>query len=119
MPDDNAILNSLQQRFTADVFQQQHTVDEIPTLWLPQDKLIPVIQYLKSADQPFNLLYDICGVDERDRTGKQKLPAKDFTIVYHLFSFERNAFIRLKVALEGEYPSMPSITSLFKNANWY
>jgi NADH-quinone oxidoreductase subunit C/D len=119
MTDDNAILESLQQQFTADVFQQQHTVDEIPTLWLPQDKLIPVIKYLKSAEQPFNLLYDICGIDERDRTGKERIPAKDFTIVYHLFSFERNAFIRLKVALEGEYPSIPSITSLFKNANWY
>ncbi len=119
MTDDNAIVNSLQQRFTADVFQKQLTVDEIPTLWLPQDKLIPVIQYLKSAEQPYNSLYDICGVDERDRTGKEKIPAKDFTVVYHLFSFERNAFIRLKVALEGEYPSMPSITSLFKNANWY
>ncbi|MEJ7679722.1 MAG: NADH-quinone oxidoreductase subunit C [Segetibacter sp.] len=35
------------------------------------------------------------------------------------FSFERNTFIRLKVALEGEFPSMLSITSPFKNANWY
>jgi NADH-quinone oxidoreductase subunit C/D len=119
MTDDNAILESLQQRIGADVFQKQHTVDGIPTLWLPKDKLISEIQYLKSADQPYSLLYDICGVDERDRTGKEKIPAKDFTVVYHLFSFERNAFIRLKVALEGEYPSMPSITSLFKNANWY
>src|SRR6478609_4764529 len=116
MTEDNAIVESLQQHFTADIFQQQHTVDEIPTLWLPQDKLIPVIKYLKSADQPFNLLYDICGVDERDRTGKEKIPAKDFTVVYHLFSLERNAFIRLKVALEGEYPSIISITALFKNA---
>src|SRR4051812_9357732 len=119
MPDDNAILKLLQQRFGVEVFQQQHTIDEILTLWLPQDKLISVIQYLKTAEQPYQLLYDICGIDERDRNGKEKIPAKDFTIVYHLLSFERNAFIRLKVALEGEYPSMPSITSLFKNANWY
>jgi len=119
MPDDDVILK-LQQRFGADAFQQQQTVDAIPTVWLPQDKLIPVIQWLKSsAEQPYKLLYDICGIDERDRAGKEKLPVKDFTVVYYLFSFNRNAFIRLKVALEGEYPSMPSITSLFKNANWY
>src|SRR4051812_11672189 len=116
MPDVNAILKSLQQRFGADAFQPQHTIDEILTLWLPQGKLIPVIQYLKTTEQPYNLLYDICGIDERDRTGKLSIPAKDFSIVYHLLSFERNAFIRLKVALEGEYPSMPSITSIFKNA---
>ena len=120
MPGDDVILKSLQQRFGSDAFQQQQIVDAILTLWLPQDKLIPLIQYLKSSvEQPYNLLYDLCGIDERDRTGKEHLPAKDFTIVYHLFSFERNSFIRLKVALEGECPSLPSITSLFKNANWY
>jgi len=120
MPDDDVILKSLQQHFGADAFQQQNTVDEILSLWLPKDKLVPVIQYLKSgAAQPYKLLYDICGIDERDRNGKERIPAKDFTVVYHLFSFERNNFMRLKVALEGEYPSLPSITSLFKNANWY
>ena len=117
MPDDDVILKSLQQRFGVDAFQQQQTVDSILTLWLPQDKVIPVIQHLKSSvEQSYTLLYDLFGIDERDRFGKEKVPAKDFTVVYCLFSFERNAFIRLKVALEGEYPSMPSITSLFKNA---
>ena len=120
MPDDDVILKQLQQRFGADAFQQQQTVDEVLSVWLPKDKVISVIQYLKSAvEQPYNLLYDLCGIDERDRAKKQNIPAKDFTIVYHLLSFERNRFIRLKVALEGEYPSMQSITSLFKNANWY
>jgi NADH-quinone oxidoreductase subunit C/D len=119
MPDDDVILK-LQQRFGADAFQQQQTVDAIPTVWLPKDKLIPVIQWLKSSvEQPYRLLYDICGVDERDRAKKEIIPAKDFTIVYHFLSFERNSFIRLKVGLEGEYPSVPSITCLFKNANWY
>ena len=120
MPDDDVILKLLQQRFGADVFQLQLTVDEILSLWVLKDKLIPVIQYLKSSvEQPYKLLYDLSGIDERDRVKKDHIPAKDFTIVYHLLSFERNRFIRLKVALEGDYPSMPSITSLFKNANWY
>ena len=47
------------------------------------------------------------------------MPAVDFTVVYHLFSFDRNDFIRLKVPLLGEFPTLPSITSIFKNANWY
>jgi NADH-quinone oxidoreductase subunit C/D len=116
----NDILQHLEQHFGVDAFRLQQTVDEILTLWLPKDRLITVIKYLKlSIKSPFNLLYDLSGTDERDRAKKEKLPAKDFTIVYHLFSFGRNNFIRLKVALEGESPSMPSITSLFKNANWY
>ena len=120
MPGVNAILQHLQQSFGADVFTVQNTIDEIDTFWLPKDKLVPVIKYLKlSIDQPYNFLYDLCGVDERDRAKKERIPAKDFTIVYHLFSFNRNSFIRLKVALEGEKPSLASITSIFKNANWY
>jgi len=120
MSDAFAILDLLQRNFGADTFAQQHTVDDIITLWLPKEKIISVTTYLKtSIPQSFNFLYDLCGMDERDRSGKEKLPVKDFTVIYHLFSFERNDFIRLKVALEGEYPSLPSITGLFKNANWY
>lgn len=119
MQDANHIFQHLQSSFGADIFHRQQTVDEIPTLWVPKDKIIPVIQHLKSAiPQPFTLLYDLCGVDERDKTKKNGIPT-DFTVVYHLFSFEQNSFIRLKVPLQGEYPSLPSITSLFKNANWY
>ncbi len=116
----NAILQHLQERFGADVFQQQQTVDEIPTLWVPKENIVPVIQELKSSPQhSFLFLYDLSGIDERNKTKKTGTPASDFTIVYHLFSYAKNVFIRLKVPLQGEYPSLPTITPLFKNANWY
>ncbi|NOU47561.1 MAG: NADH-quinone oxidoreductase subunit C/D, partial [Bacteroidales bacterium] len=53
------------------------------------------------------------------RKYREGQPDSDFTLVYHLFSFERIQYLRIKVALKGEYPSMPSITLLWKNANWY
>jgi NADH-quinone oxidoreductase subunit C/D len=119
MPDDDIILQQMQQRFGAGTFQSQPVADDIMTLWLPRNMLIPVAEYLKGLARPFSFLYDICGIDERDRRNRAALPVKDFTLVYHLFSFERNSFVRLKVALEGEFPTMPSMTKLFKNANWY
>jgi NADH-quinone oxidoreductase subunit C/D len=120
MPDDHAILKDLQQRFGDNDIHRQVTIDEILTLWVPKEKIQSITRYLKtSIEQPFNFLYDLCGIDERDKAKKNGLPSKEFTIVYHLFSYSRNSFIRLKVALDGESPSMPSITSLFKNANWY
>ena len=119
MQDDTNILQQLQQHFGTDGFHQQHTVDEMLTLWVSKENIVPVIQWLKlSIPQPYKFLYDLLAIDERDKA-KKEMPAADFTIVYHLFSFEQNNFIRLKVALEGEYPSLPSITSIFKNANWY
>src|SRR5688500_17292425 len=120
MPDDNAIKDELTQRFGADAFQAQTSVDDILTLWLEAGNIVAVVKFLKTEiDKPYNLLYDVSAIDERDRMKKQQLPLKDFTVVYHLFSFDRNAFIRLKVPLEGPTPSLSSITSLFKNANWY
>ena len=119
MPDDNAIKDELTQRFGAGALQAQATVDDILTLWLAADNIIPIVKFLKSGiNKPYHLLYDLSAIDERDRIKKQGLPLKDFTIVYHLFSFERNAFLRLKVPLEGTNPSLSSITSLFSNANW-
>lgn len=119
MPDDGMIWQEIQQQYGIDGFQRQQTVDAIETVWIAKEQLVPLLTFLKSAAKPFNLLYDLCGIDERDRRDKQTLPVRDFTLVYHLFSFERNGFVRLKLALSGEYPSVPSITPLFKNANWY
>jgi NADH-quinone oxidoreductase subunit C/D len=111
------IPSHLIQRFGDNAFQQQVTADGILTLWTSKDIIVSVIESLKSNSFPF--LYDLCGIDERDRAGKEQLPPADFSIVYHLFSFKQNNFIRLKVALTGEYPAIPSISAVFKNANWY
>lgn len=120
MPDDHVILNVLQQKFGPDACLPQQTADGIISLWLHKDNLVPILSYLKSSvDKPYKLLYDICGIDERDKARDKHAEAKDFTVVYHLFSFGLNEFIRLKVALSGEYPSLPSVAALYKNANWY
>src|SRR4030095_1643610 len=87
MPALNSILQDLQLRFGEDTFHVQN--NEILTLWMPKEKLRAVINYLKSSiEQPYKFLYDLCGVDERDRAKKGNIPALDFTIVYHLFSFD-------------------------------
>ena len=119
MPEPDNIVDQLELRFGAEAFLHQETVDGLPTLWLSKSVLVPVVQHLKAIPKPYTFLYDLCGVDERDRAKKDDLPAKDFTIVYHLFSYDRNHFVRIKVALEGESPSLPSLTPVFKNANWY
>ena len=37
-----------------------------------------------------------------ERVHRQDQPASDFTVVYHLLSYERNADVRIKVALAGD-----------------
>lgn len=62
----------------------------------------------------FKVLVDICGVDQMD-----SLPEGErFEVVYHLLSMRHNQRIRIKVMVK-ENGSVPSVTDLFKSANWY
>jgi NADH-quinone oxidoreductase subunit C/D len=107
-------------KFGSSGLMPQETVDGIITLWVNKSELFNILKFLKNdIDHPFQLLYDLCAIDERSQPNKKNLPVTDFTIVYHLLSFPRNAFLRLKVALVGEYPNVPSICTLWENANWY
>jgi NADH-quinone oxidoreductase subunit C/D len=120
MDNHSDLAEDLISRFGSSVFTQQPTVDELVTLWVEKEQLTAVLAYLKhDIQQPFEFLYDLCAIDERSQVKKKGMPETDFTIVYHLLSFKRNTFIRLKVALHGEFPTMASICSLWKNANWY
>ena len=72
MQDVGDILQLLRQRFPDEVFQQQHTVDEILTLWVSKNTIVSVIRYLKSNNHnSYPLLYDLCGIDERDRAKRK------------------------------------------------
>ena len=98
----------------------QPTIDGIPTIWVPVDQLATAASHLRHhTAQPFSTLFDLTAIDERERVHREDQPAADFTLVYHLFSYERNQHLRLKVPLLGDYPSAPTITGLWTAANWY
>ena len=108
------------RRFNPKWFTSQETRDAIPTLWIASERSIEVLRYLKEEiGRPYRMLYDLSAVDERLRQHRAGQPACDFTLVYHLASFSRNEELRLKVPLNGLFPSAPSITDLWPNANWY
>jgi NADH-quinone oxidoreductase subunit C/D len=110
----------LRQRFADLRFIEQSTKDEIPTVWVPSDGIQRVLAYLKSEiDHPYRLLYDLTAIDERTRRHRDGQPDSDFTVVYHLLSYTRNQDLRLKVALRGDHPTLPSVTRLFPLADWY
>jgi NADH-quinone oxidoreductase subunit C/D len=98
----------------------QITRDGIPTYWIPRDELQPTLRFLRSElPQPYRALYDLTAIDERSRKHREGQPPSDFTVVYHLLSYERNDFLRLKVALNQDDLSLPSSSSIYPNANWY
>ena len=120
MKDNDGIVQELQGAFGEAIVAQQPTRDGMPTLWILAARVRDVLRYLKTeVAQPYRLLYDLTAIDERVRQNRQGQPASDFTVVYHLLSFERNGDLRLKIALQGEYPTMHTITDIWPAANWY
>ncbi|MCC6188414.1 MAG: NADH-quinone oxidoreductase subunit C/D [Anaerolineales bacterium] len=118
--DQAGVLDELRGRFGDDAGTVQPTGDGIPTLWVSPDSLQQVMRYLKTEiERPYRMLFDLTAIDERLRANRQGQPDSDFTVVYHLLSFERNADLRLKVGLKGDYPSLPTMTDLWPAANWY
>ena len=114
------LAHELRFQFGDAILAEQPTLDGITTIWVVRDKVSRVLSHLKhDISQPFAMLYDLTGIDERVRSRRNYQPPSDFTVMYHLISFQRNQDIRRKVPLVEADPKLPSITALWPNANWY
>ncbi|MCA4129709.1 NADH-quinone oxidoreductase subunit C, partial [Pseudomonas aeruginosa] len=96
--DDQDIVVELNSRFGAETFTVQPTRTGMPVLWVPRERLIEVLTFLRQVPKPYVMLYDLHGVDERLRTHRRGLPSADFSVFYHLMSLERNSDVMIKVA---------------------
>ncbi len=117
-----AIVSELINKFDASNFAVQYTIDGMPTLWVARSQIKAVLSHLKSNGFP--MLMDLTAIDERARVHKQGMPDSDFTVVYHLISFDKGldtrlCDIRLKVALADADLNIPTVSTIFPNANWY
>lgn len=117
--DDQDIVVELNARFGAETFTLQPSLTGMPVLWVPREKLIEVLGFLRQVSKPYVMLYDLSATDERLRTQRQGLPAADFSVFYHLMSLERNSDVMIKVALREGDLNLPTAVSVWPNANWY
>jgi NADH-quinone oxidoreductase subunit C/D len=110
----------LGQTFGVQTLTPQPVCDGMPTFWVDRDRAAGVLRFLKSdIAQPYAMLYDLTAIDERVRRHRPGQPHSDFTVVYQLFSLERNEDVRLKVALKEDELALPSARELYTNADWY
>ncbi len=120
MTEGSAALTELRAKIPDIIIQEQKCADGVPTAWISKEHIHKALSWLKNSNaNPYSLLFDLTAVDERERRIHPDGPKRDFTLVYTLLSFDRAEWLRLKVPLEGEYPSVDSVTSIFPNANWY
>ena len=83
------------------------------TLAVDRDRIREVASTFK--DDGFNYLVDLSAIDY------SKYPnhaGPRFAVAYMLYSFQKNARVRLKVATDEETP-IPSVSSVWRTANWH
>ena len=84
------------------------------TIIVPRERIVELCDYLKRTPNfEFNLLADICGVDR----GPEEDPR--FEVNYHLFSTTKFHRLRLKVVLSEEDLHVPTVTAIWRTANWH
>jgi NADH-quinone oxidoreductase subunit C len=83
------------------------------TLTVDRDRIREVATAFK--EDGFNYLVDLTGVDYSKYPGWS---GPRFSVAYMLYSFRKNARVRLKVGTDEKTP-VPSVTSVWKTANWH
>lgn len=84
------------------------------TAIVPREQIAAVCGYLKSApDAQFDFLADLSGADR----GPEEEPR--FEVNYHLFSTRKHHRLRLKVVLNEEDAKVPTVTGVWRTANWH
>ncbi len=90
---------------------------DMPVLECPAEQLRELLYFLKhDCTVRYQRLEDLTAVDERSR---QRKSDHRFTMVYHLLNFSQPGYLRVKVPLSGDYPEVPSVTSVWTSAGWY
>jgi NADH-quinone oxidoreductase subunit C len=114
-PDDikrDALVSAAVSRVEDAILDAKEFAGEI-TLFADRDRIVEVCRAFK--DDGFVYLVDLAGVDYSkfpNHTGPR------FSVAYTLYSFQKNARVRLRVWTDAETP-IPSVTSVWKTANWH
>jgi NADH-quinone oxidoreductase subunit C len=84
------------------------------TLVVPREHIASVCSFFKTWEEGrFDFLSDVCGADR----GPEEEPR--FEVNYHLFSTTKYHRIRLKVLLNEEDIHVPTVTGVWRTANWH
>jgi NADH-quinone oxidoreductase subunit C len=75
------------------------------------ERIVEVCEFAKK-DLDFNYLVDISSIDNYGEDPR-------WTIVYHLRGLAHGGELRLKTGVSGEKSELPTVTTVWKTANWH
>lgn len=110
---------NLQTHFGDKLKSLNFALGEITVEVAASDYLSVMIALRNEPDLQFEELVDLCGVDY-STYGEGAWQGRRFAAVTHLLSIQKNWRLRVRVfAEDDEFPSVDSITSVWKSVNWF
>lgn len=107
------LVNALRQAHEGWVSEVVEAFGEV-TLVVPRAAIAELCAHLKTAPGfEFDMLSDVSGVDR----GPEEEPR--FEVNYQLFSTKRFHRLRLKVLVNQEDTHVPTVTTVWRTANWH
>ena len=101
------VVQALEERFDA----QTETFRDEAHVFLSAEHIVAACEMLRDEFH-FEMLSTLTAVDYYP----QETPR--FHVVYQLNSFSENLAITLRVPVDGDSPVIPTLTGVYKNANW-
>jgi len=106
------VVEALQARFGDSIAGTAFEKRELSVSLRPE-ALLAVLGFLKT-DLGFNALNDLIGLDRLPPPGDGR---KRFSILYQLYQFPGRLRVRIVIDV-NEHETVPSVTSLYRSADW-
>lgn len=104
------VIEALREQFGEETILEADTYAGEYTVFVEKSEIRTVCRYLKD-EEGFNYLSDLGGIDQFQETDR-------YEVFYNLVAMDRNKRIRLKVRVDEEDLTVPSINEVFRAANW-
>ncbi|HMK38901.1 MAG TPA: NADH-quinone oxidoreductase subunit C, partial [Bacteroidota bacterium] len=83
------------------------------TITILREQIASACEVLKSdPDLAFDMVIDVLGVD-------MYRPEERFEVVYNLYSLRNREYLRLKVPVDEQDLTVPTVTGVWPGANWH
>ncbi|MGK9477576.1 NADH-quinone oxidoreductase subunit C [Melioribacter sp. OK-6-Me] len=110
--DQKSITSKIKEKFGESVFEITEFRGDV-SISVDPNKIVEIAEFLKNDDDlQFVMCKDITAIDWATRKNR-------FTVVYHVYSFKNNFNLRIKATISQDPPSIDSVTSVWRSANWY
>lgn len=103
------VIQALAEKFGDKIREVRQYANE-HTVLVDTSAIVDVCRFLKE-EEGFDYLTDLGGVDRFTEDER-------FEVVYNLIAIQKRKRLRLKVRVEEEDPTVPSITEVYQTANW-